>query len=112
MGKRNIPEGFSMSRLFARDKAMKIDDGFEYKSYRVHCTAKPTSHGFTADLMITRVTPDRLLERHFPRVALDTSKAEALEHARQIGMAWIDAQETTPAPMPCPALPLREMRVS
>lgn len=92
---------------------MNIDDGFEYKSYRVHCAARATSHGrFTADLMVTRVTPDRLLERHFPRAALGASKAEALEHARQLGMAWIDAHETAPAPMPCSPPPLREVRVS
>jgi hypothetical protein len=78
---------------------MIIDDGFEYRGYRVHCAANATADGrFAADLMITRVTPDRLLERHFTQVASCASQREAFEYARQIGTTWIDAQEQMPPP--------------
>jgi len=77
---------------------MVTDDEFDYKSYRVHCCATATSNRrFAASLMITRVTPDRLTERHFPQVAVFATKREAFEHARQFGMAWIDAQTQVPA---------------
>lgn len=80
---------------------MAIDDGFEYRNYRVHCATRATSEGrFAADLMITRVTPDRLLERHFSQVASCSSQREAFEHAREAGIAWIDAQEQMPPSFP------------
>ena len=92
---------------------MSNDDGFEYKSYRVHCTAKAISGGrFTADLMVTRVTPERLLERHFNHVASCSSKDEACECARKVGMAWIDAQQQMPSPIPTSTLTLHTVRVN
>ncbi len=73
-------------------------DDFEYRSYRVHCYAQAISTSrFASGLVITRVTPERLLERHFPQVASFASKRDAFEHARAVGMAWIDAQEAPAA---------------
>jgi hypothetical protein len=89
---------------------MLIDDEFDYRSYRVHCSANTTSNRrFAVSLVITRVTPERLTERHFPHVASFATKREAFEHGRQVGMAWIDAQEqqvalTTPLPLIAPAM--------
>src|SRR5438093_8272965 len=80
---------------------MIIDDGFEYKGFRIHCLAEASRNGrFSAGLVITRVTPERLLERHFPRIASFSSRREACEHVRQVAMAWIDAQEVPIASIP------------
>lgn len=82
---------------------MMIDDDFEYRSYRVHCSATTTSkRRFAVSLVITRVTPDRLMERHFPHAESFATKRDAVEHARQVGMAWIDAQ----VPVPASSVPL------
>jgi len=92
---------------------MVIDDEFEYKSYRVHCSAKQVSRGrFAVGLVITRVTPERLLERHFPHVASFASKREAFEHARHVGTAWIDAQEQIQPAPPAPKLTTLSVQVS
>jgi len=92
---------------------MVIDDEFEYKSYRVHCSVTVTSNRrFAVGLVITRITPDRLLERHFPRVASFASKREAFEHARHVGTAWIDAQEQVPTSASPSALMSFGLRVS
>ena len=76
---------------------MVIDDEFEYRSCRVHCSVKLTSNRrYAASVVITRVTPDRLMERHFPPMASFATKREALENARQAGIEWIDAQVQLP----------------
>lgn len=92
---------------------MVIDDEFEYRNYRVHCSVMVTSDGrFAAGLVITRVTPERLLERHFPHVASFASKREAFEHARQVSTAWIDAQDQVPMSAPPSTLTSHGVHVS
>lgn len=73
---------------------MTTKHGFRHKDYLLHCDPMPLRNGrFGAQVRVESGHGGAtMFNRLFPSLGDFATEAEAVEHAKQVGMRWIDDQ--------------------